>query len=87
MLDFQMQLAPWGTQGFEHYAFAMSAAEFDAVFERVRAAGIDFGSSFHNVGDNDGPGVESGAHGDGPTLYFSDPSNHLIEIRTYERPA
>ena len=26
---FQMQLAPWGTEGFEHYAFAVSRSEFE----------------------------------------------------------
>ena len=25
--DFQIQLAPWGTQGSEHYAFAVSRSE------------------------------------------------------------
>ena len=27
----QLQLAPWGTAGFEHYAFAVSRAEFDQI--------------------------------------------------------
>jgi hypothetical protein len=34
---------------------------------------------------NTGPGEESGARGLAPTLYFNDPNNHLLEIRTYER--
>ena len=83
--DFQMQLAPWGTPGFEHYAFAVSSAEFGAIFERVRAAGIEFGPTFDSVGSNTGPGRESGARGDAPTLYFNDPNKHLIEIRTYDQ--
>jgi predicted enzyme related to lactoylglutathione lyase len=29
--------------------------------------------------------LESGARGVAPTLYFNDPTQHLIEIRTYER--
>jgi catechol 2,3-dioxygenase-like lactoylglutathione lyase family enzyme len=81
---FQMQLAPWGSAGNEHYAFSVSADEFDAIFRRVKDAGIDYGPSFHSVGTNTGPGVESGARGEAPTLYFNDPSNHLIEIRSYE---
>ncbi len=85
--EFQMQLAPWGTPGFEHYAFAVSRAEFDAIFERVRAAGIDYGPTFDSVGSNSGPGVETGARGDAPTLYVNDPNRHLIEIRTYESKA
>ena len=83
--EFQLQLAPWGTEGFEHYAFAVSAADFDAIFKRIKDAGIDYGASFDAVGQNTGPGVESGAKGNAPTLYFDDPNKHLIEIRTYER--
>lgn len=83
----QLQLAPWGTQGFEHYAFAVSREEFDAIFERVRAAGIDYGPTFDAVGSNMGPGVEAGARGEAPTVYFNDPDRHLLEIRTYESAA
>ena len=82
--EFQMQLAPWGTPGFEHYAFSVTPTEFEAIFERVRSAGLEYGPTFDSVGSNTGPGVESGARGEAPTLYFNDPSNHLIEIRTYE---
>jgi hypothetical protein len=28
---------------------------------------------------------EAGARGDAPTLYFNDPSKHLLEIRSYGR--
>ncbi|RQP23128.1 VOC family protein [Piscinibacter terrae] len=83
--DCQLQLAPWGTPGFEHYAFAVSKAQFDAVFARIRQAGIAHGPTFDSVGVNTGPGEESGARGLAPTLYFNDPNQHLIEIRTYER--
>jgi catechol 2,3-dioxygenase-like lactoylglutathione lyase family enzyme len=82
--DLTLQLAPWGTKGGEHLAFAMSRAEFDAVFARVREGGIPFGDSFHAVGNNRGPGEEDGAHGMGKALYFFDPSKHLIEIRHYD---
>jgi catechol 2,3-dioxygenase-like lactoylglutathione lyase family enzyme len=82
--DFQMQLAPWGTPGFEHYAFAVSRQQFDEIFARVRESGIDYGPTFDSVGSNEGPGVETGARGDAPTLYFNDPNKHLIEIRTYD---
>jgi catechol 2,3-dioxygenase-like lactoylglutathione lyase family enzyme len=81
--DFQLQLAPYGTPGFEHYAFAVSRAEFDAIFSRIKAAHIPYGSSFDSVGENAGPGEESGARGLAPTLYFHDPNKHLLEIRTY----
>jgi catechol 2,3-dioxygenase-like lactoylglutathione lyase family enzyme len=82
--EFQIQLAPWGTPGMEHYAFSVARTDFDAIFQRVQAAGIEYGGSFHSVGTNTGPGKESGAMGDAPTIYFNDPSKHLIEIRTYE---
>ena len=81
--QFQMQLAPWGTPGFEHYAFSVSRSEFDAIFDRVKAADIEYGPTFDSVGTNSGPGRESGAMGEAPTLYFNDPNKHLIEIRTY----
>jgi len=81
--DSQLQLAPWGTPGFEHFAFAVSQSEFDAIFERIRAAGIAYGPAFDAVGTNVGPGRESGARGAAPTLYFNDPNKHLLEIRAY----
>ena len=66
-----------------HLAFAMSPDEFDGVFTRIRAAGIEYGDSFHEVGNMRGPGNEPGARGPGAALYFFDPSKHLIEIRHY----
>ena len=82
--DFTLQLAPWGTKGGEHLAFAMSRAEFSMVFQRIRDAGIEFGDSFHSVGNMQGPGEEDGARGRGASLYFFDPNKHLLEIRHYE---
>lgn len=82
--DFTLQLAPWGTSGNEHLAFALSREAFDNVFARVKATGIPYGDSYHTVGNNLGPGVESGARGPAPTLYMNDPNKHLIEIRTYD---
>jgi len=82
--EFTLQLAPWGTKGNEHYAFAMSRADFDAAFSRIKDKQVPYGDSFHSVGNNSGPGSESGARGAGPTVYFFDPNHHLIEIRTYE---
>jgi len=82
--DFILLLAPWGTGGNEHLAFAMSREAFYEAFERVKADGVAYGDSFHSVGNNLGPGEEAGAKGLGPTLYLNDPSKHLIEIRTYD---
>jgi catechol 2,3-dioxygenase-like lactoylglutathione lyase family enzyme len=81
---FTIQLAPWGTPGGEHLAFAMSRSEFDAIFQQLRERGIAYGDSFDSVGSQRGPGAETGARGLGKTLYFFDPNKHLLEIRHYE---
>jgi catechol 2,3-dioxygenase-like lactoylglutathione lyase family enzyme len=81
--DFTIQLAPWGTKGGDHLAFATSAAEFEDIFQRVREGGIEFGDAFHSVGNMKGPGEEIGARGPGASLYLFDPNKHLIEIRHY----
>ena len=83
--DSQLQLAPYGTPGFEHYAFAVSKAEFEEIFARIKENGIAYGPTFDSVGSNTTAGEEAGARGLAPTLYFNDPNKHLIEIRTYER--
>lgn len=80
----QLLLVPWGTPGYEHYAFAVSRTEFDDIFGRVKAGGVPYGPTFDTVGANTGPGEETGARGLAPTLYFNDPNKHLLEIRTYE---
>jgi catechol 2,3-dioxygenase-like lactoylglutathione lyase family enzyme len=81
--DFTIQLAPWGTTGGVHLAFAMSRADFDQIFREIEQAGIEFGDSFHAVGNMQGPGEEFGARGLGASLYVFDPNRHLIEIRHY----
>ena len=82
--DFQILLFTCGALGSEHYAFAVSRAEFDAILSRIKATGIEYGPTFDSIGSNTGPGEESGAHGFAPTLYFNDPNKHLLEIRIYE---
>jgi catechol 2,3-dioxygenase-like lactoylglutathione lyase family enzyme len=82
---FVLQMAPWGTKGGEHLAFSMSRKEFDEVFRRVKDRGIPYGDVFDGVGNMRGPGNEmEGSRGMGKSLYFFDPSKHLIEIRHYE---
>ena len=41
---------------------------------RIRALGIEYGDSFHAVGNMQGPGIEAGARGDGDSVYAFDPS-------------
>jgi len=81
--DFVVLLAPWGTKGGEHLAFAMTASELDAAFRRVREAGIEYGDAFDAVGNMRGPGVADGARGATRSLYVFDPSRHLIELACY----
>ena len=81
---FTLQLAPWGTGGGEHLAFAMPRPEFEDVFARIKERQIPYGDSFHDVGNMKGPGEEPGSRGPGKAVYFFDPSKHLIEIRHYE---
>jgi catechol 2,3-dioxygenase-like lactoylglutathione lyase family enzyme len=82
--ELTIQLAPWGTEGNAHYAFALPPAEFDASLERLRADGVPFGDSFHSAENGQGPGEESGARGVARTIYFFDPNRHLLEIRAYD---
>jgi catechol 2,3-dioxygenase-like lactoylglutathione lyase family enzyme len=81
--DFTLQLAPWGTEGNWHLAFAMTRAEFDDAFARVRDANIAFGDTFHDAANGRGPGDEPGARGPGKAIYLLDPNRHLIELRFY----
>jgi catechol 2,3-dioxygenase-like lactoylglutathione lyase family enzyme len=81
--DCMILLAPWGSEGGEHLAFALEPEEFAATFGRIKEAGVPYGDSFHDVGNMSGPGDEVGARGGGPTVYLFDPSSHLIEIRHY----
>jgi catechol 2,3-dioxygenase-like lactoylglutathione lyase family enzyme len=81
---FVIQIAPWGTNGGEHLAFAMSKAEFDEAFRRIRDAGIEYGDRFDSVGNMKAPGDEAASRGTGKAVYFFDPNKHLIEIRHYD---
>src|SRR5215475_3758284 len=54
-LDFADEREPWGGPGFDpragrshHYAFHVSEAEFEAIFGRVTARGIAYGSEPHD---------------------------------------
>lgn len=66
-------------QSFEpgHYAFHVGDAEFDAIFGRVTAAGLPFGS---------GPGHFDDGHindwSGGRGVYFRSPDGHILELMT-----
>ncbi len=60
-----------------HYAFHVSNREFDAIFGRVRAAKLPFGSAPWSLEDgklNDWNG--------GRGVYFRDPDGHVLELMT-----
>ena len=75
----QMTLLFDDTASFEshHYAFHVSDAEFDAIFDRVKEAGLAYGShpdAYDNGKLND--------WGGGRGFYFKDPDGHLLELMT-----
>ncbi len=60
-----------------HYAFLVSEEEFDEVFGRIRARGLDpWADPFHKrpgyINTNDG----------GRGVYWQDPDGHVLEIIT-----
>lgn len=61
----------------EHYAFLVTEAEFDAIFARIRARGLQYWADpMHRrpseINRNDG----------GRGLYWNDPNGHYLEIIT-----
>lgn len=61
----------------EHYAFLVSEAEFDEIFERIQARGLDYWADpFHNE-----PG-RINTHDGGRGVYWEDPNGHSLEIIT-----
>jgi catechol 2,3-dioxygenase-like lactoylglutathione lyase family enzyme len=83
-LDFADAPEPWGGPGFDprtgqshHYAFHVSEAEFEAIFVRVQARGLPYGSGPFNHTDGQ---LYSRRGGRG--FYFEDPYGHLLEVMT-----
>ncbi len=73
-LDYQTRVEPIEPQ---HYAFLVSEDEFDEIFGRIRAHGIDYWADpmQHQLGEIN--------HDDGGRgVYFPDPDGHLLEILT-----
>jgi catechol 2,3-dioxygenase-like lactoylglutathione lyase family enzyme len=60
-----------------HYAFHVSDAEFDAIFDRVKAKGLSYGSGPFNRTDG-----QIYTHRGGRGFYFEDPNGHLLEVMT-----
>ncbi len=82
--DFADEPEPWGGPGFDprtgqshHYAFHVSDADFDAIFGRVKAKGLPYGSGPYKHTDGQ---IYTRRGGRG--FYFEDPNGHLLEIMT-----
>jgi hypothetical protein len=60
-----------------HYAFHVSDDEFDAIFGRVKARGLVFGSDPY-APEN----MRVREFNGGRTVYFRELNDHLLEIRT-----
>jgi catechol 2,3-dioxygenase-like lactoylglutathione lyase family enzyme len=56
-----------------HYAFHVSDAEFDAIFQRIKKAGLSYGRAPWSL--NDG---ELNDWNGGRGVYFKDPNGHVL---------
>lgn len=66
-----------GKVASQHYAFLVSEAEFDEIFGRIKARGIDY---WADPGQSRKGKINTRDGGRG--VYFEDPSGHLLEILT-----
>ncbi|HTV88341.1 MAG TPA: VOC family protein [Stellaceae bacterium] len=60
-----------------HYAFRIGEAEFDAIFGRVQAEGIAYGSGPRSRSD-----MQVNHRRGGRGFYFEDPNGHVLEVMT-----
>jgi catechol 2,3-dioxygenase-like lactoylglutathione lyase family enzyme len=61
-----------------HYAFKVGEADFDAMFGRIRAEGVPYGSGPPNPFDD----MQINHRGGGRGVYFRDPDGHILELLT-----
>jgi catechol 2,3-dioxygenase-like lactoylglutathione lyase family enzyme len=60
-----------------HYAFHVTKAEFDAIFRRIKKAGITHGSAPWSLDDG-----KLNDWGGGRGVYFKDLDGHVLELMT-----
>jgi catechol 2,3-dioxygenase-like lactoylglutathione lyase family enzyme len=60
-----------------HYAFHVDDSEFDAILQRVQAAGIPYGSDPWHLENR-----ELNSWNGGRGFYFRYPSQHILEVMT-----
>jgi catechol 2,3-dioxygenase-like lactoylglutathione lyase family enzyme len=61
-------------ENLAHFCLVTDAEDLNAVAQELASAGVVI---------ERGPGMRSGARGNALSLYFRDPDNNLIELRTY----
>lgn len=66
-----------------HLAFCMDQGTFDSIFAKLKQSGIPYGDNYQTPDNMKGPGQAPGTRGMADTVYFHDPSGHLLEIRHY----
>ena len=66
-----------GTVAGQHYAFHVSDSEFDAILQRVKDAGLAFGSGPQSLEDG-----KLNAWNSGRGFYYKDHDGHVIELMT-----
>ena len=60
-----------------HLAFKVSDNEFDAIFGRIKAEGVSYGSGPFSLDD-----MKTNSRGGGRGVYFKDPDGHILELLT-----
>jgi catechol 2,3-dioxygenase-like lactoylglutathione lyase family enzyme len=73
-LDYFQKEGPVSAQ---HYAFLVSDEEFDAAFDRIASAGLDYWADPGRTQPS-----QVNRHWGGRGIYFADPDNHLMELIT-----
>jgi catechol 2,3-dioxygenase-like lactoylglutathione lyase family enzyme len=66
-----------GAVASQHYAFHVSDSEFDAILQRVKDAGLTFGSGPRSLEDG-----KLNDWGGGRGFYYKDRDGHVIELMT-----
>ena len=66
------------TTNLAHFCLATDSPDLESAIQALADAGVRV---------EQGPVVRSGARGDALSIYFRDPDNNQIELRTYARQA
>lgn len=66
-----------GDIAWQHYAFLIDEAEFDAVFGRIQARGLRYWADPGKTREG-----EINHRDDGRGVYFEDPDGHFLEVLT-----